>query len=193
MEDRDLYQAILGLREPWTVERVELKEAEQSVEVWVAEKAGTTFTCPECGERARIYDCSERRWRRLDTCQFTTILCARVPRVECAAHGVKTVRIPSAEPGSRFALLFERLAISWLREATPSAGTRRLGISWDEAHGIMRRAVARYCRRTRTRRPLRLALSPGVTQGRFAIATRVAGRSSRAPQGRRTYHSRDKA
>ncbi len=143
MDDRDLYQAILGLREPWTVERVELREAEQSVEVWVEEKSGTSFTCPECDERASIYDRAERRWRHLDTCQFTTILCARVPRVECAEHGVKTVRVPWAEPGSRFTLLFERLAISWLREATPSAVARRLGISWDEAHGIMRRSVAR--------------------------------------------------
>ena len=143
MEDRALYQAILGLSEPWTVERVELREANQSVEVWVEARSGTTFTCPECGERAPIYDRAERRWRHLDTCQFTTILCARVPRVECAVHGVKTVRVPWAAPGSRFTLLFERLAISWLREATPSAVARRLGLSWDEAHGIMRRAVAR--------------------------------------------------
>lgn len=143
MEDRELYQAILGLREPWTVERVELKESDKAVEIWVGEREGTRFSCPECGERSPIYDRSERRWRHLDTCQFTTILCARVPRVECSEHGVKTVRVPWAEPGSRFTLLFERLAISWLREATPSAVARRLGLSWDEAEGIMQRAVRR--------------------------------------------------
>lgn len=156
MEDRELYQAILGLGEPWTVDRVELKEADQAVEVWVGEREGTGFTCPECGERAPIYDRSERRWRHLDTCQFTTILCARVPRVECRAHGVKTVRVPWAEPGSRFTLLFERLAISWLREATPSAVARRLGLSWDEAEGIMQRAV----RRGLARRPAASATTP---------------------------------
>jgi len=143
VEDRELYQAILGLGEPWTVERVELKEAEQAVEVWVGEREGTSFTCPECGEPSPIYDRAERRWRHLDTCQFTTILRARVPRVGCRAHGVKTVRVPWAEPGSRFTLLFERLAIAWLREATPSAVARRLGLSWDEAEGIMQRAVRR--------------------------------------------------
>lgn len=143
MEDRELYQAILGLSEPWTVDRVELKEADQAVEVWVRERDGTGFACPDCGERSPIYDRSERRWRHLDTCQFTTILCARVPRVECPEHGVKTVRVPWAEPGSRFTLLFERLAISWLRESTPSAVARRLSLSWDEAEGIMQRAVRR--------------------------------------------------
>lgn len=143
MEDRELYQAILGLSEPWTVDRVELKEGDRAVEVWVREREGTGFLCPECGERAPIYDRSERRWRHLDTCQFTTIVCARVPRVECRAHGVKTVRVPWAEAGSRFTVLFERLAISWLREATPSAVARRLRLSWDEAEGIMHRAVRR--------------------------------------------------
>lgn len=56
MDDRELYQVILGLSAPWTVERVELKEADQAVEVWVGEREGTRFTCPECGERSPIYD-----------------------------------------------------------------------------------------------------------------------------------------
>ncbi|MHB0949977.1 MAG: hypothetical protein ACYC3Q_15355 [Gemmatimonadaceae bacterium] len=43
MDDRELYQAILGLSEPWTVERVELTEADQAVEVWVREREGTRF------------------------------------------------------------------------------------------------------------------------------------------------------
>ena len=36
MQDRDLYQTILGLTPRWTVEAVELKEAEQAIEVVVA-------------------------------------------------------------------------------------------------------------------------------------------------------------
>lgn len=90
----DVDQAILGLREPWTVERIELKAAVQAVEIWVRERERTRFACPECGEKSPIYDHAERRWRHLDTCQFTTLICARVPRVECGEHGVKTVRVP---------------------------------------------------------------------------------------------------
>lgn len=143
MEDRELYQTILGLRAPWEVERVELRETRQEVDVWVREVAGTGFTCPECGASVPLYDHVERRWRHLDTCQFHTLLCARVPRVACPVHGVKTVRVPWAESGARFTLLFERLAIAWLREATPTAVARRLGLSWDEARGIQERAVRR--------------------------------------------------
>ena len=153
MEDRELYQTILGLSVPWIVARVELKEAEQAVYVWVEETAGTVFSCPECQKIAPIYDRAERRWRHLDTCQFTTVICARVPRVACPTHGVKTVRVPWAERGSRFTLLFERLAIAWLKEATPAAVARRLGLTWDEARGIMERAVRRGLAR-RTREPV---------------------------------------
>jgi transposase len=153
VEDRELYQTILGLAAPWAVARVELRETEQAVHVWVEETPGTGFTCPECRASAPTYDRSERRWRHLDTCQFTTVLCARVPRVECPTHGVKTVRVPWAEPGSRFTLLFERLAIAWLREATPTAVARRLGLTWEETRGIQERAVRRGLAR-RTREPV---------------------------------------
>ena len=153
MEDRELYQAILGLKAPWLVERVELKEGEHAVEVWVGPELGTTWICPECAAPAPGYDQVERRWRHLDTCQFTTLLRARVPRISCSTHGVKTVRVPWAEAGSRFTLLFERLAIAWLKEATPAAVARRLGLSWDEARGIQERAVRRGLAR-RAREPV---------------------------------------
>ncbi len=147
MDDRALYQTILGLQAPWDVERVELREATQEVDVWVGATPGTPLRCPHCGDVAPIYDHVERRWRHLDTCQFRTLLCARVPRLQCATHGVTTVSVPWAEAGARFTLLFERLAIAWLREATPTAVARRLGLSWDEARGIMERAVRRGLQR----------------------------------------------
>ena len=143
MDDRALYQTILGLSAPWQVERVELRPEPGEVEVWVPAAAGTGFACPECDAAAPIHDHVERRWRHLDTCQFRTLLCARVPRVRCAVHGVRTARVPWAEAGARFTALFERLAIAWLRESTPTAVARRLGLSWAEARGIMTRAVRR--------------------------------------------------
>ena len=57
------------------------------------------------------------------------------------------VRLPWAEPRSHFTLLFERLAIDWLSAASQKAVAERLGLSWDEVHGIMERAVARGLKR----------------------------------------------
>ena len=81
MDDRVLYATVLGLTEPWQVERVELRKNEQAVHLWVSEAAGTRFTCPECGAPAPVYKHVERRWRCLDTCQFATHLHAEVARV----------------------------------------------------------------------------------------------------------------
>ena len=50
---------------------------------------------------------------------------------------------PWAEPHSRFTALFERLAIDWLRAASQQAVADQLGLTWDEVHGIMERAVRR--------------------------------------------------
>ena len=149
MDDRSLYAAILGLEAPWEVERVELRETEQVVHVWVRAQEGTQFVCPECREVGPIYDHSERSWRHLDTCQFQTLLHATVPRITCQTHGVRTVAVPWAERRSHFTLLFERLAIAWLKEATPLAVARRLGLMWEEANGIVERVVRRgLARRT---------------------------------------------
>ena len=142
MRDVELYRAILGLTPPWTVVSVELDVTGQQVVVQV-DAGGGPFACPECGAAGPRYDRKPRRWRHLDTMQFTTWIEADVPRVECATHGVRQVRIPWAEPGSQFTALFERLAIDLLRECSLTGAGRLLRITWDEAWGIKGRAVKR--------------------------------------------------
>jgi transposase len=166
MRDRDLYARILGLPEPWIVVDVTLDMPAQSVTVQVGRREGAPLACPECGQACPGYDTQPRRWRHLDTCQFQTILTAEVPRCACPAHGVKQVKVPWAEPGSRFTALFECLAIDWMREAGRSATARRLGLSWSEADGIMQRAVDRgLARRPATLTPL-LGVDEKSFQGR---------------------------
>src|SRR5574338_30854 len=110
MESKELYRHLLGLAEPWTVERVELDTAKMHVEVYAAHAPATRFACPECGKELAVYDhLAERVWRHLDSCQFLTFLHARPPRVSCPEHGVRQATVPWAEPNSRFTVLFERL------------------------------------------------------------------------------------
>ena len=75
--------------------------------------------------------------------QFTTWIEADVPRVDCATHGVKQLRVPWAEPASQFTALFERFAIDLLRECSITGAVGLLRISWDEGWGIKGRAVKR--------------------------------------------------
>ena len=144
MRDTELYRHLLGLLEPWTVERVELNVPEQRVDVWTAHPTGQRWSCPECGRELALYDHAEERvWRHLDSCQFLTYLHARPPRVQCPTHGVRQVQLPWAEARSRFTALFERLAIDVLKATDIRGATRILRISWDEAWHLMARAVAR--------------------------------------------------
>lgn len=144
MQDRELYAQILGIRSPWQVDRVELKLAEGEVHVHLAHGSGLEWPCPDCGQPCPLYDHQpERRWRHLDTCQFRTILHAEPPRSNCPTHGPRAVKLPWAEPNSRFTALFEALAVEWLKAASQSAVAERLKLSWDEIHAIMDRAVRR--------------------------------------------------
>jgi transposase len=150
MDDRPLYATILGVALPWDVERVVLDDAAKAVHVWLEAGSRTTFACPECQTISPLHDHVERSWRHLDTCQYETRLHAKVPRVRCAEHGVKTVPVPWAAAHSRFTMLFERLAIAWLKAATPAAVARQLGLTWEEANGIVERAVRRGLARRST-------------------------------------------
>jgi transposase len=143
MRDRELYATILGLSDPWEVERVELDQEQQVVHVWLQRREGAEAQCPECGQRVAIYDHREREWRHLDTCQFQTRLHARVPRVSCAEHGIVQVRVPWAERGSKFTMLFERLVIDWLQDAAVAAVSRRLKLGWGATWAMAERAVRR--------------------------------------------------
>jgi transposase len=142
MRDVELYRAILGLTPPWTVVSVDLDVNDQQVTVRVDAGPGP-FPCPQCETSGPRYDSKPRRWRHLDTMQFTTFIAADVPRMQCGTHGVKQVRVPWAEPGSQFTALFERLAIDLLRECSVTGGAGLLRITWDEAWGIKTRAVRR--------------------------------------------------
>jgi transposase len=145
MQDRELYQQILELKTPWTVSQVSLSIERQQVDVFVEHPAGTKFCCPDCDQSLPCYDhTAERQWRHLDSCQFKTILHARIPRIECPTHGVRQVTVPWAEKGSRFTILFERFAIEVLLATQTVKGAMSiLRTKWDQTWSIVQRAVAR--------------------------------------------------
>lgn len=143
MESTNLYERILGLAAPWRVVSVDLDLKSNEVRVRVEHDGVGARLCPECGKACPGYDHTQRSWRHLDTCQMQTILTADVPRVRCDEHGVRMVRVPWAEPGSRFTALFEALVIHWLKVASIKEVAQRLGLGWSQVDGIMSRAVER--------------------------------------------------
>ena len=124
-DSRTLYATLLGLKAPWEITDVEMKQPPGEVHIRVALPESTLWVCPQCNSAAPIHDHQERRWRHLDTCQFPTIVHARVPRLKCPTHGIKQLPVPWAEVGSRFTAMFEALAIDWLIPSATALTTFR--------------------------------------------------------------------
>ena len=148
----ELYEELLKLTSGWCVVTVSVNPEKKVVDVQLEHDPGDRFPCPECGQLLGVYDHAPRRaWRHLDTCDYRTLLHARVPRTRCPTHGVKQVQVPWALPSSRFSIPFEEWAIEVLHETDVKGAASLLSISWDQAWSIMERAVNRGLQRKRRR------------------------------------------
>lgn len=192
MQDTKLYEAVLGLESPWEVVNVELKVAEETVLVEV-ESTARRLPCPICQSPSPLYDSSTRRWRHLDTCQFQTVLSAKVPRVKCLKHGVKRVQVPWADRNSKFTAMFEQLVIRWLQVACISAVAELFGLSWSTVNGIQERAVRRGIKRRAYEEGRTLPKRIGIDEKSFkkghdyvtVICDQVGGNVAHVADGRK--------
>jgi len=174
MRDKELYAQILGIVSPWQVAKVELLTSTGEVKVYVAPESDTVFSCPTCSSMSPGYDSRQRHWRHLDTCQYKTILIADIPRVECKQHGVVTASVPWAAPGSGFTALFEVLVVDWLKEASISAVSRQLKLSWNAIDSIMQRAGKRGLSRREALAPKRIGIDETAFKKRHDDVTIVS-------------------
>jgi transposase len=135
----------MGLPPPWKVTEVTEDLAAQRVTLHVAWPKGTKVSCPECDQTCPVYDhMEERSWRHLSIMQYLLEIRCAVPRCECPDHGIKTVRVPWAEPGARYTFRFEWFAVKVIQAChTLTQASELLGIDWDACQRIMDRAVAR--------------------------------------------------
>ncbi len=137
---------------------IELNLKAGEVKVYVEQKKGAKQVCPKCSRHCPGYDKRQRQWRHLDTCQLKTVLVAELPRVQCAEHGVISVHVPWAGPGSGFTAMYEALVIDWLKEASTQAVARQLSLSWNAIDGIMQRAVRRGLQRREAEYPAHIGV-----------------------------------
>ena len=129
MDEKSLYAHILNLSAPWQVQSLFLDEKSGSVTVNVGIAEHTELNCPTCGKSCSIHDHRRRKWCHLDTCQFTTLVEADAPRVDCPKHCCQTLPVPWTWSGSRYTLLFEAFVLSWLKVSTLDAVRKQLKLS----------------------------------------------------------------
>jgi len=128
MNENELFRLALGLAAPWQVKSLEFSAEKKRLDIRFDFPKGSQFPCPECGRLCGAYDTENRTWRHLNFFQHETYLHARLPRVSCPDHKVKTVEAPWARPGAGFTLLFEALVMILAKNnMTPKAIGRLVG------------------------------------------------------------------
>ena len=145
MKDTALYEQLLGLKSPWSVRSVDLSLADQRVVVEVVLKKGQVWADPtDASKRAHINGWSERQWRHLDTCQFETLIKARVPQLKYSDGTVEELTVPWAERYSRVTTLMAGFVIKLLQACpTTQAVCALTKLSWSTINAIMVSAVER--------------------------------------------------
>ena len=145
MKDAALYEQFLGLKSPWSVKSVDVPLTEQRIVVEVVLKPDQLWADPtDNTKRAHINGFRYRQWRHLDTCQFETIIKARVPQFKCSNGSVQELAVPWADRCSRVTLLMEGFVIKLLHVCPTTQGVCKFTLlSWSTVNAIMVSAVER--------------------------------------------------
>ena len=98
-QDLRLFQAALGLTEPWQVATVEFEQAAKGLDLRIDFAKGVRFACPECGrEGCAVHGTEEKTWRHLD---FFQQCAARRLVVSPAQPGGTRRKVPGSDGSTR--------------------------------------------------------------------------------------------
>lgn len=151
---KQFYYKRLHLKDPWYVDRIEVNDELNRVDIYVKHHNPIRVACPVCGEFYSMYDHSpEREFQHLDTCEMHTFVHVRLPRVKCPIHGIKQIVSELGDVGCHMTFAYERRILALAMECSISAITRLEGLGWDQVFGCMERGVARGFKRKTHRIP----------------------------------------
>jgi len=147
IDAKKIFEQMLKLPEPWKVSGVTIDEENKRVEVHVAYEAKEA-PCPQTGEICPVHDRIKRCWRHLDTMDYETWICSRLPRVRNSLGELHLIAVDWSEPGLSHTRLFENRCIITLQKThCQKSASDLVGISDDKMCGMMHRAVARGLKR----------------------------------------------
>lgn len=129
-----LFEAALGIADPWGVASVEFDEKAKTLTVLIDFKPGTRFAAPGHEGLHPVHDTVPKTYRHLNFFQHECILRVRTPRVKLPDGAVRLVEPDFAGRLSGFTLLFEAL-ILMLAQQMPFAAVAR--IVGESAHRVM--------------------------------------------------------
>lgn len=133
-----LFTRALKLESPWKVKKIEFKEGEKELKIFIDFPRGSIFKCPKCGREAKAYDTKEKRWRHLNFFQYKCYLIVRFPRIKCEEDGILQVEVPWARSGADFTALFESFAMTLCREMPVNKVSKIIGEDDNKLWRMMR-------------------------------------------------------
>jgi transposase len=159
MDDKKLFTTILGLKPPWFIKEIAVKEKENCIHIYLDHGKDIIVKCPNCEEFFSVYDHSpERMFRHLDTCQMQTFIHVRLPRVNCPTHGVKQIESEFGENGSDMTFAFESYVIKIAQECNIEGTSHLCGLTWDRCWNALDRSVNRGRKRKTHQVPSRIGV-----------------------------------
>ncbi len=136
-----LFEAALGIAEPWYVQGVDFDAAGKVLTISVDFVAGSKFPAPGGDGLHPVHDTQIKRLRHLNFFQHECFLEVRTPRVKRPDGSVVQVEPDWFGKLSGFTLLFEALVLAMAQQMTFAAVARLVGESWHRVHAICSRYV----------------------------------------------------
>jgi transposase len=131
-----LFEAALGIAEPWFIQGVDFDAAKKTLTIGVDFIAGSRFAVSGVEGAHPAHDTITKRYRHLNFFQHECYLEVRMPRVRLPDGGIRLVEPDWAGKLAGFTLLFEALIITLCREMPFAAVARLVNLSWHRVAAI---------------------------------------------------------
>ncbi len=136
-----LFEAALGIGEPWYIQGVDFDAGKKTLTIGVDFIAGSRFPVTGIDGKHPAHDTVTKRYRHLNFFQHECYLEVRMPRVRLPDGGIRLVEPEWAGKLAGFTLLFEALIITLCREMPFAAVARLVNLSWHRVAAICGRYV----------------------------------------------------
>jgi len=140
-----LFEAALGLAEPWHVGNVDFDAGRKLLTIRVDFRPGTRFAAPGTAGLHPVHDTEIKRLRHLNFFQHECFLEVRTPRVKLPDGRVMQIAPDWFGKLAGFTLLFEALVLAMAQQMTFAAVAKLVGVSWHRVHAICSRYVDLAC------------------------------------------------
>lgn len=165
MENKAFFEKLLGMKYPWHLTKITMDESHKRIDLYGEHARNVKFPCPTCQQFCTVYDhTDEREFRHLNAMQMATYIHVRIPRVECATHGVQQVVHGLSEPNSPMTYEFESLVLDLQQECSLESICRLMRLDWHSCQRLQEQAVARGM----SRKPHRIPERIGVDEKSFS-------------------------